>query len=281
MPRKTESTPKAKKKTTKKRAAPQTRKCAAERKADELLDTSHDVSKDQAERSNYEHTPGATARNSTPETKARQRGRSKDVETHDNETHPVDQAWQEWGYERWLSRPTGRCELTPRGHRKLTRELCVDICRMLGEGLYQYHVEGLLGLSDRSIVNWCARAKIREAKIAKWCKSAKLFDTHAAAVRKLGAKPMRNIYMDLKLMVRKAEAIGETTLFGALIRYALDGDAKTAQWILERKYPKRYGKYALRGENDEDSETAGKPMNPIRELARALETAHDRAEDGA
>lgn len=213
---------------------------------------------------------------STPELRDHQRRRRSEVETHDKTQHPVDQQWRGWNFEDWLDRPAGRCEKAKNRGKKLTEELCVDIARVLAEGLFQYHVEGLLGLSDRSIANWCRTAKRHEAKRRDWIKRAKRFKTKAGAVESLGPKPPITVHMKLQKIVRKAEAIGETTLFGALVGYALDGDAKTAQWILERKYPERYGRLALRGDVERDEDGKAK-ANPIRDLADALEAVAERS----
>ncbi len=212
---------------------------------------------------------------STPESRAHSVRRMTTAEKHDPDKHPVDQSWRGWDFKNWLCRPAGRCELTTLRGGKLTEEVAVHVGRMLAEGLYQYHAEALLGLSERAISNWCAKGTKHAARRKDWIKRAKRFQTQAGAVESLGCKPEITIQMKFLKIVRKAEAIGETTLYGALIMCALNGDAKTAMWILERKYPERYGRMALR--TDIELDEHGKPkINPVMELALALEAVAER-----
>lgn len=216
-----------------------------------------------------------TPRDSTPESRARSVGRMTTAEVHDPEQHPVDQAWRGWQFEDWLSRPAGKCELSKLRGGRLTEEVAVHVGRILAEGLYQYHAEALLGLSERAIANWCYVGARHALKRKDWCKRARRFQTRAGAVESLGPKPERTLHMQFLKIVRKAEAIGETTLYGALIMYALNGDAKTAMWILERKYPERYGRLAMR--TDIELDEHGKPkINPVTELAAALEAVAEK-----
>lgn len=212
---------------------------------------------------------------STAETKASNARRETTVEKHDKSQHPVDQSFRGWNFKDWLNRPAGTCELSTLRGGYLTEEVAVHVGRMLGEGLYQYHVESLLGLSERAISNWCYSAKKHAAKRKEWVRRRKRFETRAGAIESLGPKPPITIQMNFAKIVRKSEAIGETTLFGALIKYALKGDAKTAMWILERKYPERYGRLSMRTDIETDDE--GKPkINPIMELAEALNHVAER-----
>lgn len=218
---------------------------------------------------------------STATSRAANARRRETAEIYDGGDHPVDQAWRGWDFKDWLDRPAGLCELDPeRGkvRKQLTEDTAVHVARMLAEGLFQYHVESLLGLAERAISNWVYIAKKHATKRKDWRRKANRFETKAGAVESLGPQPPRTLHMKFADMVRKGEGIGEVTLFGALINYALDGDAKTAQWILERKAPERYGRMATRGGVQLDEEGKAK-VNPMRELAAALELAADRAED--
>ncbi len=224
---------------------------------------------------------GRKPKQSTADSKAFHARRRATAEVSDPKRHPVDQAWRGWDFDEWLDRPAGRCELDPeRGKipKRLTEDTAVHVARMLAEGLYQYHVESLLGLAERAISNWIYIASKHVGKRKDWRGKAKHFETKAGAEESLGPQPPITLHMKFATIVRKSEGVGEISLFGALIRAALLGDTKTAQWILERKHPERYGKAALRGdvERDEEGETK---INPMRELAAALELAADRAED--
>lgn len=229
-----------------------------------------------------DYTPAdRNPKQSTSESKAFNARRRTSAESHDPGQHPVDQSWRGWDFEDWLDRPAGRCEVDPeRGKvpKRLTEDTAVHVARMLAEGLYQYHVEGLLGLAERAISNWIYISKKHAEKRKDWRRKAKRFTTKAGAEESLGPQPIVTLHMKFATMVRKSEAMGEVSLFGALVNYAMQGDAKTAQWILERKHPERYGKAAMRGDVERDDD--GKPkVNPMRELADALQTAADRAED--
>lgn len=203
--------------------------------------------------------------------------RKKEVEVWDGISNPIDQAWRGWEFKDWLQRPSAKCEgkRVPRG--RLTEELVVHIARFLAEGLYQYHAEALLGLKPRAIENWIRRAKAHEAKRDAWIKRRKRFKTKAGAIESLGPKPPVTLHMQLHEIVRKSETMGETSLFGAIMMAALQGDTKAAMWLLERKRPERYGRLALRTDIEMDENGKAK-VNPIRELAAALEAVAERSE---
>ena len=119
---------------------------------------------------------------STAKTRAFNARRETKVEKHDKSQHPVDQSWRGWNFKEWLNRPAGTCELSTLRGGKLTEEVAVHVGRMLAEGLYQYHVESLLGLSERAISNWCYMAKKHAAKRKEWIRRRKRFDTKAGAI---------------------------------------------------------------------------------------------------
>ncbi len=197
----------------------------------------------------------------TPEQKrARYRHRASEVEMADPEQHPVDQAYKGTQWEKRFGRPIGLHALKQRRRAgmKLTEELIEDIACMLEDGIFQCHVEDLLGLSERCIANAIQRGKARANEIDDWDERAEGLDEFSASTE-LGHRPEVTMSMLLELRVRQSETIGETTLFGSLMNYALAGDTKAAMWLLERRYPQRYGRYSQRTdipEND-DGENAG------------------------
>jgi hypothetical protein len=182
----------------------------------------------------------------TPEDRAKHRRRATEVETADPSKHPTDQAYKGTLFSNRLKRPIGRGELKARRRRgqPWTPELIEDVVAMLEEGLFFYHVETLLGLSDRKITNTLYIAGKHERAIEDWDQRAgDMSDADAEA--ELGPRPDVTPEMEFAARVKQSETLGEMTLFGAIINAALDGDTKAAQWMLERKKPMVYGSRAV------------------------------------
>ncbi len=179
--------------------------------------------------------------------RAKYRHRATSVEMADPEQHPTDQAYKGTLFAKRLRRPIGLGDLRERRRRgkPWTPDLIEDVASMLEEGLFQYHVETLLGLSDKRISNSLHKGVLHERAMYDWDRRAEGM-TDADAEAEFGPRPDVTQEMGLAARFRQSETLGEMTLFGAIINAALEGDPKAAQWMLERRHPKRYGRAAVR-----------------------------------
>lgn len=207
--------------------------------------------------------------------RAKYRHRATEVEIADPEQHPVDQASKGTQWEKRFGRPIGLHTLKERRRAMapLTEKLIEDIACMLEDGIFQCHVEDLLGLSEKCISNAIRRGKERAKAIEDWDERAEGMDEFSASTE-FGHRPEVTMAMVLELRVRQSETIGETTLFGSLMNHALAGDTKAAMWLLERRYPKRYGRYSQRTDiPNDDGEDEGEDARA--QLRAVLDTMRD------
>lgn len=208
-----------------------------------------------------------------PENTAKHRRRATKIEKHDPSRHPVDQAYKGTQFDKRRARPVGIGDLRARRRAgcEMTEELIEDIGSMMDEGLPQYIVEAFLGLAEKRISNSIQRARKRSAAIDDWLSEAEGMSPEEA--EKVLGRPCPEPTMDmvLEMRVRQAESEGEMTLIGALMRCIMEGDAKATMWMLERKFPQRWGRYATRTDLADDSkENAGADARA--KLAAVLDT---------
>lgn len=95
---------------------------------------------------------------------------------------------------------------------KLTPELQEEICQYLADGHFREVAAQAAGIAYRTLAHWCRLGKSGEAPYAEFL--------HA---------------------VQKAEQRAELAMLKLVMR-AAEGDAKHAEWFLERKYPERWGR---------------------------------------
>ena len=96
---------------------------------------------------------------------------------------------------------------------KLTKELCDEICELVAKGNYIERVCNAVGITSSTYNMWKKRGK-------------------------KGEEPYASFYE----RVTQSEAKGEIKHFGIIDDLAESGNWLCSAWILERKYPQRYGK---------------------------------------
>ena len=110
------------------------------------------------------------------------------------------------------------------GGSKLTKEVCDAICEGLEKGNYITTCCRAVGINPKTFYNW-----------KKWGED--------------GREP----YATFLERVNKSEAIGEMLHVEIIHDTALSGNWLSSAWLLERKYPSRFGKreqMALQTDND-------------------------------
>ena len=133
------------------------------------------------------------------------------------------------------------------GGSKLTKKICDDICEGLEKGNYITTCCRAVGISTGTYYNWKKRGEKGE-------------EPYATFLRRTD----------------EAEAIGEMTHIEIIHDVALSQNWLASAWLLERKYPQRFGKreqMALQTDNDFKLEisTAKSPYEMGLEEKRLLE----------
>lgn len=131
----------------------------------------------------------------------------------------------------------------PRGRpAKLTDEVALGICQAILDGSFRYQAGRLFGVARRTFQTWMST----------------------------GRRFPDGLYGTFRRLVLESEAEWERKAVKAINRAGLDDDPRHMEWLLERKYPQRWGRY--RGE-------LGELKRRIADLEKLLrETADPAAE---
>jgi len=129
-----------------------------------------------------------------------------------------------------------------RGRPSLINEKLIDeLTGYLAEGLYIEHACSLVGIHDSTFHSWMRRARQEQA------------DRNAG----LDPTPDNDIFLHLLASVEKAHAIAAREHLGNIRAAANDGTWQASAWILERKFPKMWGRV-------DRTELSGPGEGPIR-----------------
>lgn len=135
---------------------------------------------------------------------------------------------------------------------KLTKEIIEKVCAAIYAGNYAKIAAQLSGISESTYYAWLAEAE------------------------KEGCDP---IFLEFSESIERAEAAAEVEAVALIRQSAKNGNAKDAQWLLERKHGERWGR------NDklrqEITGADGAPLEVSIEMARAavLNFLQEGAED--
>ncbi|MFA5176937.1 MAG: hypothetical protein WC440_02150 [Candidatus Omnitrophota bacterium] len=102
----------------------------------------------------------------------------------------------------------------------MTDEVVEQICKLISLGNYECVVAQAVGISQQVLIEW----------------------------KKRGKNSTHGVYRDFWLKYRKAKAEFITRATARIQKIAFDADSKSWQalaWMLERRYPKQYGKKEL------------------------------------
>jgi len=155
-----------------------------------------------------------------------------------------------------------------------THERKEQIIRLLRMCYFIYEVAEMVGVSDSALDSWLRRGRTRQRQIEQWdAQRVDLLEqgsTFAEHVDLNGTCPEKDEWFEFKILCDEAQGKAKRKMV-RVVRKDAQSTVATAQWWLERRYPKEFGRAAMRpgiglnaGESH-DTEAAG-VSDPIAEL---------------
>jgi hypothetical protein len=109
----------------------------------------------------------------------------------------------------------------------LNDERTDHICQALENGVAIGHAVRASGIDPQTYYNWLERGTAERERLAAG----------------LDPDPKEQKYVEFFERVKKAEAVGATKHMENISRTALDGTWQASAWILERRFPRDYGRF--------------------------------------
>ena len=135
----------------------------------------------------------------------------------------------------------------------LDDELVERIARLLETGNYDEVAARAAGVSPRTLRDWLHRGLSTQAR----------------------DEPYRR----LRARLEEARATGESAHVARIAKAAADGDWKASAWFLERSYPSRWGRPALRPALDDRDEDIAPPADSATPAPPAAPTVFERIDE--
>lgn len=151
---------------------------------------------------------------------------------------------------------------------------------LLENQLFRHNAAAICKLPIRTIENWMRLGRVRLDEIAQWHERSSAMreqgETEFAILENLGPLPEYDRYADFHDRVLHAEGISERTLIGRIVAGASE-DPKCAQWLLERKHPRRYGRAVVSGKFLETQDgVSSNDSDPVADLVAILGGMRER-----